>query len=131
MEYFLKNVSENYCLNIIVNINSFGAWIITVDATSKYYCSQGLNKKLKIMEGAMNIFSNIFLGHEIFSSMVHWATIFFFFFFEEIVKPSGSSFYILIYTSFVPKVSEEISYFSVPDSVPLKITKTENPDSSG
>ena len=64
-----------------------------------------------------------------------WSTgqrfFFFFFFFEEIVKPSGPSFYILIYTSFVPKVSEEISYFSVPDSVPLKITKTENPDSSG
>ena len=85
------------------------------------------------MEGAMKIFSNIFQGHEIFSSMVHWATIFFFFFFffEEIVKPSGPSFYIRIYTSFVPKVSEEISYFSVPDSVPLKTTKTENPDSSG
>ena len=125
MEYFLKNVSENYCLNIIVNINSFGAWIITVDATSKYYCNQGLNKKLKIMEGAMKIFSNIFLGHEIFSSMVHWATIFFFFFFffEEIVKPSGSSFYILIYTSFVPQFLKKFLIFQFRRVFLLKLQK--------
>ena len=43
----------------------------------KYCNSQGLNKKLKLMGGAMNFFSEKLLGREIFGSMVSWATKYF------------------------------------------------------
>ena len=50
-------------LNISMNI-----------ATLKYYDSQGLNKKLILIWDAMKFFSKKLLGHEIFSSLVLWAT---------------------------------------------------------
>ena len=47
---------------------------ISVNITLKNYDSQGLNEKLKLMGEAMKFFSKKVLGHEIFSSMVPWAT---------------------------------------------------------
>ena len=40
----------------------------------KYYRKQALNKKLKLMGGVMKCFTKNLLGHEIFSSMILWAT---------------------------------------------------------
>ena len=52
--WFLSSViCESYCLNIIVNINSFSALNISVNTTLKYYGSQSLNENLKLMGGAM------------------------------------------------------------------------------
>ena len=52
--WFLSSViCESYCLNVIVNINSFSALNISVNTTLKYYGSQSLNENLKLMGGAM------------------------------------------------------------------------------
>ena len=48
-----------------------------MNTTLKYYYSQDLNEKLKLMGGAMKFFSKKLLGHEIFSYMVCWATKFY------------------------------------------------------
>ena len=40
-------------MNIVVNMNSFSDLNIIVNATLKYYNKQTLNKKLKLMDGAM------------------------------------------------------------------------------
>ena len=74
---FLKNFFEYYFLNIIVNINSICDLNITVNTTLKYQHKQALNKKLKLMRRTMKHFSTKLLGHEIFNSMVPWATNFF------------------------------------------------------
>ena len=59
---FLKNLFEYYFLNITVS-------------TTLIYCNKyALNKKLKLMGGAMKYFLKKLLGHEIFWSMVSWAT---------------------------------------------------------
>ena len=59
---------------------------ITVSTTLKYSYKQALNKKLNLMGGTIKYFPKNLLGHEIFSSMVSWATTFFF---EIFVKPSS------------------------------------------
>ena len=46
----------------------------TVSTTLKYYYKQALNKKLTLMGGAMKYFLEKLLDHEIFMSMVSWAT---------------------------------------------------------
>ena len=79
---FFENLFEYYFLNIIVNVNFFSdliitLLIITVGTTLKYYHKQALNKKLKLMGGAINVFPKELLSHEIFSSMVPLDTIFF------------------------------------------------------
>ena len=74
---FLENLFECYFLNIIVSVNFFSDLNITVSTTLKYYHKQVLNKKLKLMGGAMKYFPKELLGHEIFRSMVSWATKFF------------------------------------------------------
>ena len=75
---FLSSIiCEYYSLNIIVNPNSFGTLNISVNNTLKYYDSQALNEKLKLMEGTMIFFSKKLQGHEILSSTVHWATKYF------------------------------------------------------
>ena len=56
---------------VISNLN------ITVNTTLKYCYKQALNKKLKLMGGAMKYFLKKLLGHEIFRSMVSWATKYF------------------------------------------------------
>ena len=66
-----------YCLNIIVSINSFSALNITVNTTMKYYQNQALNKKLKLIGVTMKFIWKKLLCHEIFSSMVTWATSYF------------------------------------------------------
>ena len=73
----MKNSREYYCLNIIVNIRSFSPLNINLNTTMKYYRTQALNKKLKLMGGAMKFFTKKLLGHEIFSSMIPWATKYF------------------------------------------------------
>ena len=73
----LEKLFEYYFLNIIVNANFFSELNITVSTTLKYYHKQALSKKLKLMGGAMKYFSKKLQGHEIFSSMVSWATKFF------------------------------------------------------
>ena len=73
----MEDFCEYYCLNIIVNINAIITLNIPVNTTLKYYYSQALNEKLKLMEGTINFFSKKLLDHEIFSSMIHWATKFY------------------------------------------------------
>ena len=59
-------------LSVISNVN------ITVSTILKYCCKKASNKKLKLMGEAMKYFPKKLLGHEIFGSMVSWATDFFF-----------------------------------------------------
>ena len=47
---------------------------ITVSTTLKYCYKKALNKKLKLMRGAIKYFLKKLLGHEIFRSMASWAT---------------------------------------------------------
>ena len=79
-------------LNIIVNVNFFS------DLKFKYYCEYYpeilLQVSLKLMGGTTKYFLKKLLGHEIFRSMVSWATNFFFFF-EKFIKLSDSPSYIL------------------------------------
>ena len=56
---------------VISNLN------INVSPTQKYCYKYALNKKLKLMGGAMKYFLKKLLGHEIFRSMVSWAMNFF------------------------------------------------------
>ena len=74
---FLENLLEYYFLNIIVNVNFFS------DLKFKYYCEYYpeilLQVSLKLMGGTTKYFLKKLLGHEIFRSMVSWATNFFFF----------------------------------------------------
>ena len=63
LPFLYKHISEYYCLNIIVNINSFSISDITVNtimdiilSTSFFVPIQVLNKKLKLMGGAMIFF---------------------------------------------------------------------------
>ena len=73
---FLENLFEYYFLNIIVNVNFIS------DLKFEYYCEyyseillqEALNEKLKLMEGVMKYFLKKLLGHELFRSMVSWAT---------------------------------------------------------
>ena len=53
----MENCSEYYCLNIIVNISSFSSLNTNVNTSLKYYRKQSLNKKLKLMEGTMKLFT--------------------------------------------------------------------------
>ena len=71
-------------LSVISNVN------ITVSTILKYCCKKASNKKLKLMGEAMKYFPKKLLGHEIFGSMVSWATDFFF---EKFVKPSAPLLY--------------------------------------
>ena len=55
-------------------------------STTREYCyKKALNKKLKSMGEIMKNFLKKLLSHEIFRSIVSWATNFF----EKFVKPSG------------------------------------------
>ena len=65
-----ENLIEYYFLNIIVKVNFLSDLNIAVSTTLKYNHKQALNKKLKLMGGAMKYFPENLLGHEIFSSMV-------------------------------------------------------------
>ena len=76
----LENLFEYYFLNIIVNVNFFSD--VNFEYYSEYYPEillqvSCLNKKLKLMGGAMKHFPQKLPGHEIFRSIVIWATIFF------------------------------------------------------
>ena len=72
---------------------------ITVSITLKYCYKKALNKKLKLMGGAMKYFPKKLLGHEIFRPMVSRATKFFFFF-EKFVETSGPSPTYLMYAPY-------------------------------
>ena len=73
---FLSSIiCEYYCWSIIVNIKLFSDLSISLNTTLKYYDSQGLNKKLKLMGGAMKFFSK--KDYEIFNSKVPLATKYF------------------------------------------------------
>ena len=71
---------------LIWNLNT------TVSTTLKYCYKKALNKKLKLMEGAMTYFPKKLLGHETFRSRFSWATKFFF---KKFVKFSSPPSYIL------------------------------------
>ena len=73
----MENSREHYCLNIIMNISSFSPMDSNVNTALKYCRKQTLNKKPKLMGAAMNFFTKKLLGHEIFSSMIPWATKYF------------------------------------------------------
>ena len=53
----MENSREYYCLNIIVKISSFSPLNTNASTTLKYYHKQALNKKLKLMGGAMKFFT--------------------------------------------------------------------------
>ena len=73
----MENLFEYCFLNIIVTVNFVSDLNISVSTTLKYYHKEALNKKLKLMGGAMKYFSKKLQGHEIFSSMFSWDTKFF------------------------------------------------------
>ena len=70
----MENYSEHYCLNIIENISSFSPLNNNVSTTLRYYHKPALNKKLKLIGGTIKYFTKMQLGHEIFSSIIPWAT---------------------------------------------------------
>ena len=70
----MKNFRESYCFNIIVNISSFGLLNTNVNTTLKYQRKQALNKELKWSGVLMKFFTKLQLGHEIYRSMIPWAT---------------------------------------------------------
>ena len=76
---FLENLIEYYFLNIIVDVNFLSDLKVEYycEYTLKYCYKKALNKKLKLMGGAMKCFSKKLLGHEIFGPMVSWATKYF------------------------------------------------------
>ena len=74
---FFENLFEYYFLNIVVNVDFFSYLNVTVSTTLKYYHKQALNKKLKLMGGAMKYLALWSLG------VRH--------FFKKFVKPSGPS----------------------------------------
>ena len=89
---FLENLFEYCFLNIIVTVNFVSDLNISVSTTLKYYHNEALNKKLKLMGGAMKYFSKNIQGREIFSSMFSWDTKFFWKICKTLRPPS----YILI-----------------------------------
>ena len=68
----MENCSEYYCLNIIVNIRSFSPLNNNLNTSPKYYRKQALNKKPKLVGGAMKYFAKNLMGHEIFNSTIRW-----------------------------------------------------------
>ena len=92
---FLSSIiCEYYSLNIIVNPNSFSTLNIYLNNTLKYYDSQALNVKLKLMEGAMILFSKKLQAMKYLAlrstglQNIFW----------KICKPSGSPPTYLMYT---------------------------------
>ena len=83
----MENSAEYYYLNINVNISSFSPLHTNANTILKYYHKQALNKKLKLIRGAMTFFTKNLLGQEIFSSMIPLGIKTFF---EKFVKKSGS-----------------------------------------
>ena len=69
----MENSGEYYCLNIIVNISSFSPLDTSVNTMLKYYRKQALNKKLKLIRGAMKCCTKKLLGQEILSPMIPWS----------------------------------------------------------
>ena len=53
---FSENLFEYYFLNIVANVKFFSDMNITVTSTLTYYHKQALNKKLKLIGGAMKYF---------------------------------------------------------------------------
>ena len=70
IEYFIENSGEYDCENITGNISSFSPLNANVNTILKYYRKDALNKKLKLIKGAIKIFTKKLLGQEIFSSMI-------------------------------------------------------------
>ena len=71
----LENLFEYYILSIIVNVNFFSD--LKLEYVCEYCYKWALNKKLALMGGAVKYYLKKIMGHEIFRSMVSWATIFF------------------------------------------------------
>ena len=95
---YLENLFEYYFSNIIVPIlTSLVIWNlnVTVSTTLKYCYKQAINKKLKLVGGAMKHFPKKLLGREIFRSMVSWSTNFFFWKIFKTLFPHLRSSYIL------------------------------------
>ena len=71
---FLETLSEYFFFNVIVNVNFFS------DLKFEYYCDHypeillQVSLKLKLKGGAMKYFLKKLLLHEMFRSMVSWAT---------------------------------------------------------
>ena len=55
----MENSCKFYFLNIIVTISSFNPLNTNVNSTLKYYRKQPLNKKLKLMGGAIKVFTEM------------------------------------------------------------------------
>ena len=80
----MENSREYYCLNIMLNTSSFSPLNTNMNTNLKYYRKQALNKKLKLVGGAMKFFTKKLLGYEIFSSMIPWVTKYFL---KNLLKP--------------------------------------------
>ena len=74
---YFKYFFQVLLMNIILNIKYFRTLNISVNTTLKYYESQGLNEKLKLMGGTLKPFSKKLMGHKIFISTVSWVTKYF------------------------------------------------------
>ena len=82
LEVFWKIYLNIFFLILLWILTSLVIWSfnITVSTTLKYCYNKALNKKVKLMGGAMKSFLKKSLAHEIFNKN-----------FEKLVKPSGSS----------------------------------------
>ena len=52
----MENFYKYYCLVIVMSITFFNVLNIKVNTVMKYYHNQAINRKLKLMAGAMNLF---------------------------------------------------------------------------
>ena len=68
----------------MVNTSSFSPLNTNVNTNLRYYRKQAINKKLKLLGGAMKFFTKKLLGYEIFSSMIPWVTKYFL---KNLLKP--------------------------------------------
>ena len=67
----MENYSEYYCLNIIANINFFISLNSNVNTILRYY---RFKQETKMYGRGHEVFYEKAMGHEIFSSMIPWAT---------------------------------------------------------
>ena len=95
----MKNSLAYYCLNIIVNISSFSPLHNNVNTTRMYCHKQALNKKLKMIRGAMKFFTKKLLENiyqKVFTSIIPLG---YEIFFEKFIKSSNPPPTYLMYTA--------------------------------
>ena len=101
-DYFFQSLFVNVTVSVLLWILTFFVlWIfLWILPTLKYYDSQGLNVRLKLIGGAMKYFFEKVTGPWNISSKSLWATKFFL---KKIVKPSRPPLTYLMYTALFPR----------------------------